>query len=81
MAVIAPQQNDGATERAGEKENVNTHAYGIQRKAECPRTCAFSPSVSFALIKEIYTINLAGSVRTFARPRPQGALYKPGKAD
>lgn len=66
------------------KENVNTFAYGIQRKAECPRTCGFSPSVPFDLIPDIYTINLAGSVRTFARPQPEGnscALYKPREVD
>lgn len=54
------------------KEHVNAFAYGIQRKAECPGTCGFSPSISFDLIEEIYIINLAGSVRTFARPQPQG---------
>lgn len=52
------------------------------KKGWVPRTCGFSPSVSFHLIEEIYIINLAGSVRTFARPQPQGnscASYKPCK--
>lgn len=64
------------------KEHVNAFAYGIQRKAECPGTCGFSPSVSFDLTEEIYIINLAGLVRTSARPQPQGnscASYKPCK--
>jgi len=48
------------------KENVNTFAYGVQRKAGCPRACGLSPFVSFDLKKEIRAINLAGSVRTSA---------------
>lgn len=57
------------------KENVNTFAYRIQRKVECPRHCVFFTFVSFDLIKEIYSINLAGLVYIFAQSQLQHDRY------
>lgn len=64
----------GLTQRAEGKGNVNTFAQGGQGKAECPRTCGFSPSVSFDLVAKISSVHLAASAWTCARPRGHGCV-------